>query len=1157
MQEPPRQGRQCHQHQGQQLLEQLWGPGDSTGSCPVPVALSSRFHLAGCAGATFASSPDCTVDSAWHSSCGGTLLFWDASTTAAPVTGASEPLACLQEAQGRSNNARRSLRSGALTYSIHVGASTALSLRTVLQQYLLQWQQRRIRASSSTVMRHVLVVEEERATFFLPERLPQSLCLCSLDASPVQQKLRPLSQSVPRCDFPVSRDSNSSSAQEFSAVIKDGQVTNAAKVEAAAGARVPNDCLVLSFLWAVASWFSRLADPLSVSSAAAAADLGLCSTTNERAAVLATTDPDAATAASGLAGALPALQQRTRAAASIVTAAAASLRGGFCLRLAALRTLAYWSCCCILAKQEATYNLQRNRLRKEHRQQMVLHAAASRLISTDMKQQSSSTSSSITLLRQLQQECRESFAQLLQQQQDAQQQLAERQGIEMESACAMREKQEQELKAATAPCCLPIQDSGDANDPTAVVAAAAALEACERDLQELVQQHLSECELLERHWIHEQQLLREQQLRMFKNVAADLYLLQHGSAAPYGAACQALVLPPLPSAGENERWAFNCKQQKQDQRRHEQLLQNQHPPPTWRQLGVAARQLFGRSGGGLSQEGDPLHHAHSYAICTSVASGASIVADEERLLSSGTAAAHSGSTGVAATAISASVDAAVAAGQHILQRQQQQHQQAAFTPCKEDNSPQGGSTQMQQRVQQKHQQQQNQRVLHGSSAEFTANAEHSQRQKQHQRQLAVAAAAHQGPVFNMPRLLQGIAVGAVQPQQHRSSRAPQQQLGGVQEHAELRFIFGVQQRRTIWLHVCTGLTVDFFPSTTASLPDRQNQSPVSANALYAGKWLTLLGQGPTPLPEEPLGDWAAGSLSYCYKDVRHMRGSTLSCSLGSSGRLSCGESPSWLETDDMFASLRTGPTESLSGAVLPTGAAMQESCACIKAGKETPDLLLPSLEEQRRLLGAAITANRSSSGCICSKQRLLLQGEVFVSRHAARLRPQVCFHLAVASTGTSHEASQTPSPSHKPAEVSVEHDGNGRTSSAGDDLDSLCAPVCEGLRQILRLCEKHAVGALLLPALLLETEASATCLPFAVLQRRMLSVLRCVIAELRAIALSPVSSSCCPSDASVGRLRHLVLLLPPIQQQQQEGSGQMNHLVQAAVNFLRNSACCC
>ncbi|CDJ53899.1 hypothetical protein EBH_0009010 [Eimeria brunetti] len=492
-------------------------------------------------------------------------------------------------------------------------------------------------------------------------------------------------------------------------------------------------------------------------------------------------------------------------------------------------------------------------------------------------------------------------------------------------------------------------------------------------------------------------------------------------AAIAARSCQELVLPPLPSADETERWAFNRKQQQQEQQRQGQLLQDQQQRPTWRQMGVAARQLFRRRGGSTNQEEDSCYDARSCADGTSAAGSAATAEKEEHTRSSGAGAPHSGSTAVAAAAIGALMNAAAAAGQDN-QQQQQQSQQAAFTSCKVDNSARNGPAYLQRGIQQKQQQQQQkQHVLQGSYTDFAASTPHSQYHKQHQRQLAVAAAAHQGTVFDMPRLLRGIAAGAVQQQKCGTSGVSQQHqqprlLGGVQKHAEVRLLFGAQQRRTLWLHGCTGHTADFFPCTASPEPQNQQQQGTGAISC-AGKWLSMLGHGDTAFSEEPLAGWPGGSLSYCHKDVRHMRGSTPSWRVGSSGRL-YGEPLSWPEADDpaddMFAALKSGPGASLSGAVLPTGAALQESFACIKAGNYPPDLLLPSLEEERR----------------------------------------------------------------------------------------------------------------------------------------MLAVLRCVVTALRAIALSPVSSSCCSSDASVGRLKHLALLLPPIQKQQQEGSGQMNLSIRQACTVL-------
>ncbi|CDJ62168.1 hypothetical protein, conserved [Eimeria necatrix] len=945
----------------------------------------------------------------------GTILIWApaGSASVGPTSAAAEA-----ESQSYPNRAigNPSADTGYSPLAPHcfvpLRPGAALNLSSVLQQQLMHQQRHHARLSSTTVVRQVLLAEERRAAFFAPQRLPLILYLSSYLVPAKQRQNRTQSEQI------LGKKTWPNGKPRVKVALSSWAATQAAPEAAGASPEIVDAAFLASLLWAVASWFSRLAELVPVSAEAATAALGLCTTTSARAAALAVADGcnEATAVASAASATLQLHDQPCAVPAQSLAAGAACLQGGISPRLAALRAVAYWCCCCTLAEQEATHEMQRKLSRKQQRQQN--ESASSGSGSTEaLLENSNSLSSSTTLLRQLHQECSESFAQLLLQQREAQQHLAERQGIEMEAACALREKQEQALHAAVAARAESGEDPEDANE-TAVVAAAAALTGCEKGLQELVQQHLSECELLDRHWKHEQQLLRQQQLRMFKDVAADLYLLQHGSAALIGAARQGLVLPPLPSADETDTWAFSWQQQEQPQ---EHQLHGQHEQRSWRQVGEAARQLFKKGGSSYSLEGVSLHTTPLCKDFTVVAAGAADAAAEERLYGGDSGAARPKTAAGPVASILGLVGAAASGRYNGLQQQQkhQQKQSAAHTVHRGEVIDEGRSAQ----VQLMEQQQQKQQTQQGSTSDLNASALQHQQSKQRQRQLAAAAAAHQGPVFDMPRLLQGITGSALPPQQRRIAALQQhhqqnkfpRQVGGVQEHAQLRLIIGAQQRRTFWLHVCTGVLADFFPSKVASaFPMQQQPRHGDGSFSCAGQWLSMLGRGDASLYEGPAEGWVGGFTSYCYRNVRDMRVSPHFYFSGSTGRPSCGE-PSNKERpegpfDHLFAALERGPRASLSGAVLPTGPALQESSACIRARNDAPDLLLPSLEEQKRLLRAAVDAVRPSSVSHNGHQRLLLQqGEVFVSRHAAGLRPQICFHLVVASVRQDDDKPQTPS----------------------------------------------------------------------------------------------------------------------------------------------------
>ncbi|XP_026192273.1 uncharacterized protein LOC34617936 [Cyclospora cayetanensis] len=1000
--------------------------------------------------------------------------------------------------------------------------------------------------SDGASMRQLLLAEEERTAFFCPRRLPLVLQRLSRSAMPLNTSWQKHQQQQGHVSIvsPSGAIPNPSTCPASTAATDTAHI--AAALRQAEDASNSSLCFVLPLLWAVASWHSWLADPLPATAAAAAAALGLDCTTGSRAAALAAAEGLCASPAASASRTPSAVQHNVHPAESSASLAApatatACLPRGVCPRLAALRALAYWCCCCTLAQQKATNELQRRRQRQQSLFQPV-HAGASGAGTVFL---GASSSSSTALLRQLQQECRDSFAQLLQQQQEAQKQLAERQGIEMESACALKEKQEQLLHAAAAVSCsfdrgMSFQATelsrGTATTAatTATAAATVALEACEKDLEALVLQHVSECDLLEKHWKHEQKQLVQQQLRMFKDVATDLYLLQHGAdAAASGAACQKLVLPPLPSAGETDKWAFSWSQQQQER---EEEQDNKMP-------------VLSSS----EPTGDPAQHFPRDGR------------DSPRV--KGTVFAAYAPDAVAAEGETASPrpPAAAARTQAV----------ELVDPLPPAAAAASGSNKLQPTSQQQQQQRQQIGELAGTP-ELTQNAGQQQQLRHHPRQVgSTQAAARQGPPFDMPRLLQGMSAPGLS-HQHAAFAQKQQQLqqfGAVKEHAQVRLIFGAQQRRAVWLHICTGLVADFFPPTASGSEHLQVEE--GRGVLSAGEWLSLTGRGESGgCCEGPSEDWPGGSSSYCYVDVRSMRGSSNPFSFGGCGCLGRSEPVQGkgrgvdVPCDDLFAALQSGSQSTLSGAVLPTGVYLQESCACIRSGNEAPDLLLPSLEEQRRLLQVAVHSVRhqntdTATSSLSNNQRVVLKpGEVFVSRHSAGSRPQVCFHLAVAFPGQRHDGSQPCNADTAAGDANTTvlgtHSGSNNRGK-GAELECLSAPVCEGLRQVLWLCEQHAVGAVLVPLLLLETEGLASCLPFALLQRRMLAVLRCLLTELKAVALSPGSSSCCSSEATANRLKHLVLLLPPIQphQQQQEGTVQMDLLVQAAVNFLRNSACCC
>ncbi|KAL8270904.1 hypothetical protein Esti_005198 [Eimeria stiedai] len=1069
--------------------------------------------------------------------------------------------------------------------------------------------------AGAALLRHLLLAQEAEAEFFSPSQLPLLLHLiCHCDGSnPISKLHRPQQKQLPAKRRGVSGGGHTSceggskdaaAAQAAAAAAATGAATAAGAYPPAVSKANCSSHFVLALLWAAASWRSRLTEPLPLAAAAAAAALGLRSKAAALAQSMLAADAASAAAAVALAGGVAGVQRPLQLQPAV---AAACLPANVCPRLAAIRAVAYWCCCCTLAQQQYAGQQQRRQQSWQQRQQrsqqlLQREVAASGTGMTSVRSSGGASNNSATLLRQLQGTCKESFLLLLRRQQEAQQQLAERQGIEMEAACALREKQQHLLQAAAAPRCTSVESSEGLTPDTALIAApaaaaaaaadaagvvAAALEASEKELEELVLQHVSECELLERHWTHEQQLLRQQQLRLFKDVAADLYLLQHCPAvAAGGSGFQQLVLPPLPSADETDKWAFNWQQKQQQQQQPQQDLMQEHE-----QQQLSGRQrATGQHVSGTREEGRATRRGLSSAMAAAAFESAERRRQSNCLQEEPASSAHP-----------------LAAARRTLQRQQQQQPQCggggghAETAASEAGSLKaypGVKFAMEEWQQQ--QQQRQQYLLQSDSLNDVAASGGGKRQQRRQEPRHVAAKAadccgsKQGPVFDMTGLLHGIAeTRTTQQQQQRQQQQQQQQqlrrIGGIQEHAQVRLMFGSQQRRAVWLHICTGLLSDFFPSAPTLAPagasaatpaaqQQQQQQHGGANLASAGQWLSVLARGASErvdgVPEGPLG----APKSYCYKDVRDLRGSPCPAFAAAAAAPAAGAKTHFEEagigkplngasalaaqqhttenasTPDLFAALTgEGFSGALAGALLPTGAALQESCACIRAATEVPDLLLPSLEEQRHLLRATVRTARqtggsnsssnsnSSAGSKSSSQHNLpLQpGDLFVSRHATGTAAQVCFHLVVAahaSLNAEKAADGSPARTANSQSAQPLRHSSSRSSNV-DESAALSPSVCRGLRQTLRLCDKHGVRALLLPLLLLESEASASCLPFVHLQRRVLAVLRCLVAELRAIALSPENGSLCP-DASASRLKNLVLLLPPMQMQQQQRSSE-------------------
>ncbi|KAL8428890.1 hypothetical protein Efla_004525 [Eimeria flavescens] len=1053
-------------------------------------------------------------------------------------------------------------------------ALTVVQMGAPMRQYppLLQHQQLEGQKQSlsclsgATLMRQLLLGEEAETAYFSPSWLPLLLhifCQCGSKPSMAvfgkqqRQLLCSLTRKKSAEGAAIGSHARGPTGAQAAAEERHPALTDEAAAAAAARAATDSSRFVSQLLWAAASWRSRLTAQLPP--AAAAAELGLDSKAAAVAEGFLAADAEAPAAiAAAVAGGEAQLRWRLHEESA---AAAASLPLSICPHLAAMRALAYWCCCCALAEQQ---HILQQQPQQQQQQQQQHGLTQSDTDSTAAR--SSSTNSSTALLRQLQDTCRESFLLLLKRQQDAQQQLAERQGLEMEAACALREKQEQLLQAAAAPRCSSADGSDDLRNT-----AAAALEASEKELEELVLQHVSECELLERHWKHEQQLLRQQQLRLFKDVAADLYLLQHCPAAAAGGfESRQLVLPPLPSADETDKLAFDWQQQQQQQ--PQPFVQQQQQQLGRKQVGAAARHLFGKRDGELNREA-------SFEEVAAAAAGVAPAAD--RLHVSGSFKKPASLTDPLSAA---------------SQRQQQQQQRVSGGSTRATISgaaffrlPSEAAASLEGRRQQQEQQQQ-QKLQKSSSADLSvATLAQRQLRRQQLRQAATAVAtppaaaaaavdSGQGPVFDMLNLLKGVAADTRATQRQQPLL---RQIGGMQEHAQIRLMFGSQQRRSVWLHVCTGLLSDFFspaptPAAGAAAAEQQQQHQQrhgGASLASAGQWLSLLARGDAQWSADFPERGRRAPSSYCYKDIRDLRGSpnlafaAAAAAAASSSRrqveeaaagrqaadgaLPAASSPSHeAPFADLFAALRGAPQASLAGALLPTGAALQESCMRVRAASEVPDLLLPSVEEQRRLLHATIqtasqreaktssgsSSSSSDSSSNSNRHRLLLHpGELFVSRHASGPAAQVCFHLVVAAhvDRSVEKAAEGGGPLQAANSQKAElvYGESSRSGSLGDSA-ILSAAVCAGLRQVLRLCERHAVGALLLPLLLLETEAPSSCLPFAYLQRRVLAVLRCLVAELRATALSPAGGSLCP-DAAASRLKHLVLLLPPMQTQQQ------------------------
>ncbi|CBZ53328.1 conserved hypothetical protein [Neospora caninum Liverpool] len=134
---------------------------------------------------------------------------------------------------------------------------------------------------------------------------------------------------------------------------------------------------------------------------------------------------------------------------------------------------------------------------------------------------------------------------------------------------------------------------------------------------------------------------------------------------------------------------------------------------------------------------------------------------------------------------------------------------------------------------------------------------------------------------------------------------------------------------------------------------------------------------------------------------------------------------------------------------------------------------------------------------------------------------------------------------------------------------SLSCELQWGLKEILDVSSTAGIRTLVMPLLLMEGGAADCSLPFALLQRRVFQVLRCVINGLRSLA---DSSDCTP------QLRQVVLVLPQQSQQHETGKGVarggdavgdaggewkaqdqrwIDDILNSAINFIRNSTHCC
>ncbi|PHJ21911.1 hypothetical protein CSUI_004240 [Cystoisospora suis] len=137
-----------------------------------------------------------------------------------------------------------------------------------------------------------------------------------------------------------------------------------------------------------------------------------------------------------------------------------------------------------------------------------------------------------------------------------------------------------------------------------------------------------------------------------------------------------------------------------------------------------------------------------------------------------------------------------------------------------------------------------------------------------------------------------------------------------------------------------------------------------------------------------------------------------------------------------------------------------------------------------------------------------------------------------------------------------------------EDEASLSPALQRGIKEILSLSSAGGVRTLVLPLLLMEGGAGDCSLPYALLQRRVFNVLRCVMNELKSI---------CSSSSRSIQLRQLVLVLP--QQPHSESAKQglrggmeaegehgewraederwMEAILKSTINFIRNCTHCC